>query len=61
MIEGLYYLDMIITREGVEVYDEICRAKEFRVKGAASGIGVCEMNVKWLMSEEQENGKNNHI
>lgn len=61
LIEGLYYLDMIITREGVEVYDEICRAKEFRVKGAASGIGVCEMNVKWLMSEEQENGKNNHI
>lgn len=48
LMEGLYYLDMIVSREGVEIYDEICRVKEFRVKGKALGIGVCEMDVRWI-------------
>lgn len=61
LVEGTYYLDLIVTREGIEVYDEICRAKEFRVKGRTPGIGVCEMNVQWLVSEENENGESNLV
>lgn len=60
LVEGSYYLDMVVTREGVEVYDEICRAKEFRVKGNTPGIGVCEMNVHWEIVES-EHGESNHI
>lgn len=61
LLEGNYYLDMIVTREGAEVYDEICRAKAFRVKGRATGIGVCEMNVQWSVTEENKNGQNDRI
>lgn len=61
LVEGNYYLDMIVTRKGVEVYDEMCRVKEFRVKGRTPGIGVCEMNVQWSVVEENENGENDRI
>lgn len=61
LLEGNYYLDMIVTREGAEVYDEICRAKAFRVKGRATGIGVCEMHVQWSVTEENKNGQNDRI
>ncbi len=47
LMEGCYYLDMIVSGEGAEVYDEICRVKEFQIKGKATGIGVCEMGVNW--------------
>lgn len=61
LLEGNYYLDMIVTREGAEVYDEICRVKAFRVKGRATGIGVCEMDVQWSVTEENKNGQNDCI
>lgn len=47
LLEGCYYLDMIVSGEGAEVYDEICRVKEFRIKGKAPGIGVCEIQTDW--------------
>lgn len=52
LIAGLYYLDLVISREGIEIYDEICRVKEFRIEGEASGIGIVEMNVNWQIDQE---------
>lgn len=49
LISGSYFIDFVISREGIEVYDEICRAKEFEIEGEAEGIGVVELNTEWQL------------
>lgn len=49
LIAGNYYIDVILSREGVEVYDEICRIKEFKIVGEATGIGVAEIDTEWCV------------
>lgn len=48
LVEGSYYLDMVLTERGREVYDEICRVKEFVIKGRSEGIGIVELETEWV-------------
>lgn len=57
LIAGTYFVDLAISKEGIEVYDEICRVKEFRIEGEAKGIGMVEMKMDWQINQEDTNGK----
>lgn len=51
VMPGKYYLDIVVTKEGVEVYDEISHISDIYIEGKTFGIGMVELNTSWKFGE----------